>query len=597
MEIALVGIGVSPGIAIGPALAFDVRTLEIPRYAIVDTSEELARFDAARDSVRKDLERLYEQTAQELGKRHADIFQAHLMLLDDVTVRDEIVERLEQEKVNVEYLIDDLVTKYTKTLETVDDPRFRERTNDLLDVSSRILGRLLKTEFKTLEHLGRPSIVVAHDLSPSDTAKIDIANALGIVTDLGGPTSHTAILTRALEIPAVVGLKYAGVHVVPGDTLIVDGASGKVVIRPSEETLAQFTEEKKRTEEKRQALLLAERDRPSVTLDGVGIPVMANIELPVEISHSVKVNAQGVGLYRTEYLFLNRNSLPSEEEQYHAYSQVAAALNPASVTLRTLDLGGDKFASHLELAPEINPQLGWRGIRFCLERPDVFKAQLRAMLRASVHGNVQIMFPMISGIEELRGVKRMLDEVKNDLEMREIPFNKDIKIGSMIEVPSAVIVADLLAEECDFFSIGTNDLIQYSLAVDRVNEKIAHMYEPAHPAVLRMLQRTVDMATTAGIPCSICGEMAGDPLFTELLLGLGVDSLSMAPVAIPVIRAQISGIRLPLARRFAKRVLAATTVSEVRALLQQRHERRIAAEMHVARPSDSSRSESPSFWE
>lgn len=597
MEIALVGIGVSPGIAIGPALAFDVRTLEIPRYAIVDTSEELARFDAARDSVRKDLERLYEQTAQELGKRHADIFQAHLMLLDDVTVRDEIVERLEQEKVNVEYLIDDLVTKYTKTLETVDDPRFRERTNDLLDVSSRILGRLLKTEFKTLEHLGRPSIVVAHDLSPSDTAKIDIANALGIVTDLGGPTSHTAILTRALEIPAVVGLKYAGVHVVPGDTLIVDGASGKVVIRPSEETLAQFTEEKKRTEEKRQALLLAERDRPSVTLDGVGIPVMANIELPVEISHSVKVNAQGVGLYRTEYLFLNRNSLPSEEEQYHAYSQVAAALNPASVTLRTLDLGGDKFASHLELAPEINPQLGWRGIRFCLERPDVFKAQLRAMLRASVHGNVQIMFPMISGIEELRDVKRMLDEVKNDLEMREIPFNKDIKIGSMIEVPSAVIVADLLAEECNFFSIGTNDLIQYSLAVDRVNEKIAHMYEPAHPAVLRMLQRTVDMATTAGIPCSICGEMAGDPLFTELLLGLGVDSLSMAPVAIPVIRAQISGIRLPLARRFAKRVLAATTVSEVRALLQQRHERRIAAEMHVARPSDSSRSESPSFWE
>lgn len=597
MEIALVGIGVSPGVAIGPALAFDVQTLDIPKYAITDTRAELARFEAARDSVREDLKRLYEQMAQEIGVRHANIFQAHLMLVDDVTLRDEIIERLEHEKLNVEYLVDTLVGQYAKTLDMAEDPRFRERTNDLLDVSSRILRCLLKTELKSLEHLGRPSIVVAHELSPSETARIDIANALGIVTDLGGPTSHTAILARALEIPAVVGVKYAGVHVVPGDTLIVDGSSGHVVVRPSERTLAQFTEEKRRIEANRDALLLTERDRPSITLDGIEIPLLANIELPVEISHSLKVNAQGVGLYRTEYLFLNRTSLPTEEEQYAAYSQVAAALNPAPVILRTLDLGGDKFASHLRLAPELNPQLGWRAIRFCLARPDVFRAQLRAMLRASVHGNVQLMFPMISGVDEFRLVMQEVSEVKNDLDLRGIPFNPDIKIGSMIEVPSAVIVADLLAEECDFFSIGTNDLIQYSLAVDRVNEKIAHMYEPAHPAVLRMLQRTVEMAATAGIPCGICGEMAGDPVFTELLLGIGVNSLSMAPVSIPMIRAQIANIRLPLARRFAKRVLAATTVSEVRALLEQRFGRRAAAaEARSGRPADSDEGGEP-LWE
>jgi len=584
VETALRGIGVSPGIAIGPALAFDVRTLDIPKYTIEDEAAELARFDEACASVRQDLERLYEQTAQELGKRHADIFQSHLMMLDDVAMREEIVERLEGEKLNVEYLVDDLVARYTKTLETVNDPLFRERTNDLLDVGSRILGRLLNTELNSLERLGRPSVVVAHDLSPSETASIDIANALGIATDLGGPTSHTAILARALEIPAVVGLKYAGIHVVPGDLLIVDGENGYVIIRPTEETVAEFTAEKKRVEEKRQALILAEKDKPSVTMDGVAVPTLANIELPVEISHSLKVHAEGVGLYRTEYLFLNRRSLPSEDEQFRAYSQVAAAVNPAPVILRTLDLGGDKFASHLQMAAEINPQLGWRAIRFCLERPDVFKAQLRAMLRASVHGNVRIMFPMISGLEELLRVKAVLDEVRGDLDMRDVPFDKDIQVGSMIEVPSAVTVADALAEECDFFSIGTNDLIQYSLAVDRVNEKIAHMYEPAHPAILRMIQRTAEMAKSAGIPCGLCGEMAGDPMFTELLVGLGVDSLSMSAVAIPMVRATISNLRLPLARRFAKRVLAATTVSEVRSLLHERHKRHGALGWESATP-------------
>jgi len=582
VEIALRGIGVSPGIALGPALTFDTGPLEIPKYEAQDTAAEWARFTTAIESVRKDLKRVYHQTAQALGERHADIFKAHLMLLDDVGMHEEITSRLTREGFNVEYLLDDLIKRYTKVMRTVDDPRFRERTNDLLDVGNRILGKLLNAELASLEHIAAPSVVVAHDLSPSDTANIDVHNALGIATDVGGPTSHTAILARALEIPAVVGLKYVGTHVKLGDMLIVDGTTGYVYIRPDQATIQEFTAEKERTERKRQALLRAEESRPAMTLDGHAVPLLANIELPIEISTSMKAMAQGVGLYRTEYLFLNRTNLPTEEEQYQAYAQVAAALKPRPVTLRTLDLGGDKFASHLNMAEELNPQLGWRAIRFCLERPDIFKAQLRAMFRSSVHGTIQIMFPLVSGTDELLRIKAVVNEVRADLEARSIPFDTTVKIGSMIEVPSAVMIADLLAKECDFFSIGTNDLIQYSLAVDRVNEKIAHLYEPAHPAILRMLRDTVRAAKAAHIPCGICGEMAGDPLFTELLIGLGIDSLSMSAVAIPAIHAEVADTRLKAAKRFANRVLAGTTVSEVRAMIEQRYKKKGALDRYLS---------------
>ena len=582
MEIALRGIGVSPGIGIGPALAFDVHTLEIPRYKPEDKAAELARFNAAVDSARKDLKRVHQQTAKALGARHADIFKAHLMLLDDVAMREEIEGRLIKEGYNVEFLLDDLIARYSKLLKTLPDPRFRERTSDLVDVGTRILGKLMKTERASLEHIETPSIVVAHDLSPSDTANIDVENALGIAIDVGGPTSHTAILARALQIPAVVGLRYVGTHVKPGDQLIVDGTKGYVFVRPASSTIKEYSAEKDRVDRERTTLMEIEETRGSATLDGHEVPLMANIELPIEIPASLKVRTRGVGLYRTEYLFLNRANLPSEEEQYQAYAQVAAALKPKPVTLRTLDLGGDKFASHLQLAEELNPQLGWRAIRFCLERPDIFKAQLRAMLRASAHGNIQIMFPLISGLDELRRVRTVFDEVRADLERRGVSFKKDIKFGSMIEVPSAVVIADILAKECDFFSIGTNDLIQYSLAVDRVNEKIAHMYEPAHPAILRMIRHVIRAAKAAGIPVGICGEMAGDPLFTELLIGLGIDSLSMSAVAIPVVHAEIVSTRLSTAKRFASHVLAAITVNDVRALLEQRFKRKSALQKYLS---------------
>ncbi len=574
MEIALRGIGVSPGIAIGPALNFGVRTLDIPHYRVEDKERERQRFRRAIDGVRQDLQALFDRTAAGLGEPHADIFKAHLMVVDDPTLHQEFERRLEEEGLNAEFIVDDLIARYSQMLDTVDDPLFRERAQDLLDVGTRVLGKLLNTDLESLERLEHPSVIVAHDLSPSDTAKLDLKNTLGIATDVSGPTSHTAILARAFQVPAVVGLKYVGAHTLPGDTIIVDGTRGYVFIRPEEATIKKFQAEQERERARQLELIATEDARPSITLDGYEIPTMVNIELPVEVTPQLKSKAQGIGLYRTEYIFLNRSVLPTEDEQFQAYSSVAEAMKPNPVILRTLDLGGDKFASHLQLAPEINPQLGWRAIRFCLERPDIFKAQLRAMLRASVHGNVQIMFPLISGLDELLRVKEVVREVFVDLDRRGIAYNRKVRLGSMIEVPSAVAIADLLARECDFFSIGTNDLIQYSLAVDRVNEKIAHMYEPAHPAILRMIRQTARAARAARIPCGICGEMAGDPLFTELLVGLGVDSLSMSAIAIPEVRAQIAQIRMSAARRFARQVLALASVQEVREALNRRRKER-----------------------
>ncbi len=569
MEVVLRGIGVSPGIAIGPALNYRAEALEIPKYPVSDKKAELTRFEQALEGVRSVLRGLREQTAEELGERHADIFHAHLMILDDVTLREEIQSRLESEGVNVEYIIDEVITRYARLLSSVDDLHFRERARDIVDVGTRILKSLLHAERPTLEHLERPSIILAHDLTPSDTVNLDLVNTLGLATDVGGPTSHTAILARALEIPAVVSLRSIGETSSPGDMIILDGTRGRVIVRPAEATLARYAAQKQREEEERKALASGGY-KLSVTLDGYEVPILANIELPIEVAHGLSNKAQGVGLFRTEYLFLNRHSAPSEEEQYEAYAQVAEAFKPNPVTLRTLDLGGDKFAARIHFATEMNPQLGWRAIRLCLERPDIFKAQLRAMFRASIHGDVQVMFPMISGVDEFERVMEVVREVLADLERRGMAFNRDIKIGTMIEVPSAVAVADLLARRCDFFSIGTNDLIQYALAVDRINEKIAHMYEPAHPAVIRMISQTTKAAKEARIPCGICGEMAGDPLFTELLMGLGVDTLSMSAVAIPVVRAEIANSRMATARRFAKRVLSMTTTAEIKSYIHKR---------------------------
>jgi len=580
VEIVLHGEGVSPGIAIGPALTFRVTSIEVTRRTIAAPEDEIARFDRAVAEVRAELQRLHEQTAIAIGERHADIFKAHLLLLEDVTIREEVERQVRGENVNPEYAVNELIGRYAKMLAAVEDPRFRERTQDFVDVGNRILARMLGADVESLERLERPSVIVAHDVPPSDAAKLDRTNALGIATDAGGPTSHTAILARAFEIPAVVGLRSVGSHALPNDTIIVDGTKGDVIVRPTPDTLARYRSRKVREDHARAALLEAEQ-KPGVTVDGHEVPTLANIELPEEIAHSQRVGAQGIGLFRTEYLFLDRTLLPTEDEQYEAYAGAASAMAPAPVTLRTLDIGGDKVAAGLQQGHEVNPQLGWRAIRFCLERPDIFKAQLRAMLRASVHGNIQIMFPLVSGLDELRRVKDVYREVCGDLERRGVPFKKNVPVGSMIEVPSAVELAELLARECDFFSIGTNDLIQYTLAVDRGNERIAHMYEPAHPAVLRMIRRTARAARAARIPIAVCGEMAGDPVFTEVLIGFGVTSLSMSAVAIPAVRAEISQVRYSLAKRFALRAVRMGSGTEIMDTMQRRSRQRRALDEYL----------------
>lgn len=571
MEQFLQGIGVSSGIAIAPAFKFSHDRYDVPKYTITDLDAELARLDAAIEDTRKDLATIYEQTLAGLGKAHADIFRAHLMVLEDVVLRDDVAQLLKEECCNVEYILDTLSRRYVQIMETIEDQRFRERTADLLDVVDRLMRHLLVSERRTLRHIENTSVIVARDLSPSDTASMDIEKSIGLAIEVGSATSHTAILARALEIPAIVGVTGAFEAVSMGAMVILDGAAGLLILDPKPETLARYADLRERLNLRREKLLEVSETGGARTTDGVEVALGANIELPFEIEHSLKVRAQGIGLYRTEYLFINRDSLPTEDEQYEAYAEAIRALSPMTVTLRTIDIGGDKFIAHLQLLKEENPQLGWRAVRFCLARPDIFKTQLRAMFRASVHGSMRIMFPMISGLEELRQVKQVVQQVRRDLDREGIPYDPQVPIGSMIEVPSAVALADLLAAECDFFSLGTNDLIQYLLAVDRVNEKIAHLYQPAHPAVLRMIHAASSAAEAAGISCSICGEMAGDPLYTELLLGFGISSLSMAPVAIPLIRAEISKISLDDARSLAREVLQMKTSTEIKQLLAERH--------------------------
>ncbi|MCK5862177.1 MAG: phosphoenolpyruvate--protein phosphotransferase [Candidatus Hydrogenedentes bacterium] len=571
MERYLQGMGISPGIAIAPALLFFHDRYDIPSYAVSDLEAELARLDMAMQKTRKDLEIIYERAVQELGDRNAAIFHAHMMILDDVVLREELTTHLSEHQKNMEHTLDALATRYAQAMNSVDDLRFRERTADMLDVIDRVLRHLLDAERPNLRTLDQESIIVAHDLTPSDTASMDTSKALGLIIEAGSVTSHSSILARALEIPAVIGVEDASAAVTAGTMVIVDGSSGRIILDPTRETCVRYRKAQERLIERRAALLRSTKGKPACTVDGVEVMLRANIELPLEIEHSQNVNAQGIGLYRTEYLFIDRDSLPEEEEQYKAYAHVAEAIAPHPVVLRTMDIGGDKFVAHLQILKEDNPQLGWRAVRFCLARPDIFKTQLRAMLRASVHGTIEIMFPMISGIEELRKVKEVVHEVMADLDEEKIPYNSNIKIGSMIEVPSAVMLADLLAQESDFFSIGTNDLIQYLLAVDRVNEKIAHLYEPAHPAVIRMIHQAAQAARVRNIPCSICGEMAGDALYTELLLGLGITALSMAPVAIPRIREEISHIYLGEARTLARKALKMRTAAEIKELMEKRH--------------------------
>lgn len=573
------GIPVSAGVCRGKILVLDKPRQAIEKRALPEAEipAELNRFQQALIKTREQLQEVQRQLTQSLGAGQASIFDAHLLVLEDPSVIDEVVRVVQQDKVNAEFAFHQITERYIGALAKVEDEYLRERATDMRDVSSRVLNQLLGiNDHIDLAHLTEPCIIIAHDLTPSKTAQLDRKNVLGFATDIGSRTSHTAIMARSLRIPAVVGLKNASLLLTNGEYALLDGFNGNIVINPTDQTLfeyGQLVRKQVSLEEKLRDAL----NQPAVTLDNHHIFISANIEQAADTEAVRNSGAEGVGLFRTEYLFLNRDVSPTEEEQYQAYRQVAAALKPHPVVIRTLDLGGDKLLTSLGIPLEMNPFLGWRAIRYCLQQEDVFRAQLRAILRASVEGNLKIMYPMISGLDELNQANSFVAQAKQELRKEGIPFDDKIELGAMIETPSAAMIADALAKRVQFFSLGTNDLIQYTLAVDRMNEKIAHLYEPTHPAIVRLIKRTVDAAQEQKVWVSVCGEMAGDPTLTPLLIGLGVDELSAAPSVLAQLKYLIRRLKLSDAKELAAFALECESATEILA--------RSTALAHRAAPS------------
>ena len=564
-EKILRGIPVSAGVCRGKILVLDKSRHAVERRTLTDPEipAELNRFQQALVKTREQLQEVQRQLTQSLGPGQASIFDAHLLVLEDPSVIDEVVRVIQQEKVNAEDAFHRVTDRYIGALAKVEDEYLRERATDMRDVSGRVMNNLLGlNEHLDLAHLTEPCIIIAHDLTPSKTAQLDRKNVLGFATDIGSRTSHTAIMARSLRIPAIVGLKNASEVLESGEYALLDGFNGHIVVNPTDQTLfeyGQLVRKQVSLEEKLRDAL----NQHAVTLDNHRLFISANIEQAGDIESVRNSGAEGVGLFRTEYLFLNRDHPPTEEEQYQAYRQVAAALKPSPVVIRTMDLGGDKLLTSLGIPPEMNPFLGWRAIRYCLQEEDIFRAQLRAILRASVEGNLKIMYPMISGLDELNQANAFVAQSKNELRKEGIAFDDNIELGAMIETPSAAVIADAQAKRVQIFSLGTNDLIQYTLAVDRMNEKIAHLYEPTHPAIVRLIKTTVVAARTQKVWVSVCGEMAGDPTLVPLLMGLGVDELSAAPALLPQLKYLVRRLKLADAQELAKFALECESATEI----------------------------------
>ncbi|MBI4553110.1 MAG: phosphoenolpyruvate--protein phosphotransferase [Candidatus Latescibacteria bacterium] len=560
----LSGIPASPGIAIGPAFLLDRQEFRVQERDLAegDVEREVDRFQEAIVRTRDDLIVLQERIAGDVGEEIAHIFGAHLTLLDDPEMVGATIARIRRERKNAEWVFNAIMQRGIATMAAATDPYLRERTADFEDIRHRVLAHLRGEQRLPLADLTSPVIVVAHHLSPSDTAEMHRDSVLGFVTDGGGRTAHAAIVARGLAIPAVVGVDVATREIEHGSLIIVDGNDGAIYLNPDEDTLRRFEEARTKQSAVERGLTRL-KDLPAVTPDGHAVDVSANIELPSEIDGVLSSGAVGVGLYRTEFLYILRPTLPTEEEQYASYWDIAQRLAPKPVIIRTLDLGTDKVLHQLDLPHEANPALGYRGIRICLERPDLFKAQLRAILRASTMGNLRIMFPMISGLAVLRHSKQILDEARAELDGAGIPYDRSIPVGMMIEVPSAALIARDLAREVDFFSIGTNDLIQYTLAVDRSNAKIAAYYDPFNPAILRLIASVVEAGHHEGLWVGVCGEMAGDPITAFLLLGLGVDELSMSTIDIPEIKKIIRSVTFSKAQAIAQYAVTLSTSKDI----------------------------------
>jgi len=566
----LVGIPGSSGIAIGKAFLYLEKSPEISRYSIrkYQIEGELKRFKAACEEAAAEILALHERATREMGKDQADIFAAHLMMLQDEDFQDQICGRLHETQENIEWVVHDTGRQMVQTMLSSPDPLFRERAADISDISHRLLDRLVSIKRFSLTELDRDVILVVHDLLPSDVLTMNRIHVKGIAMDMGGRTSHTAILARAFNIPAVLGLSSATAEITSGDTLVLDAAAGEIFINPEKKELEKW-EKIGAKYYKKQDEFLQTRGLPAETTDGFRVSLYANIEIPEEVDTVLRFGAEGIGLYRSEFLFLTPGQAAEEERQLQAYSQVLKAMGDLPVTIRTGDLGGDKILPDYQDADsEKNPLLGWRAMRFSLSMPDFFKTQLRAILRSSVDGNARIMFPLISGIEELDAALELLEEAKAECRKKRQPFADKIQTGIMIEVPSAAITSDILAQRSDFFSIGTNDLIQYSLAVDRGNESVSYLAQPTHPAILRFLKITIDAAHKRGIKAAMCGEMAGDPGMTVLLLGLGLDEFSMAASSIPLVKRIIRGVSMSTCRELAEELLKGISFMANEALLK-----------------------------
>ena len=564
-EIRFEGAGVSPGIAHGKVHVVRDDLDDVARYRISSSqvTDEIGRFEAALIQTRMQILEMQQRIAESIGAKDAAIFDAHLLVVEDRTLIDEVLRKLETDLCNVEWVFQEVATRYAETLNKIDDPYLRERALDIQDVTKRVIRNLQGKAPKAFLALSESHILIAHNLTPSDTASINRERVLGIATDLGSRTSHTAIMARSLNIPAIVGLHDVTAKLETGQYVLVDGTNGLLIVHPKAETLTHYAEiESRRAQVATQ--LKALRETSSTTRDGRHIVLSANIELPEDVDAVTANGAEGIGLYRTEFLYLNRNTLPTEEEQYETYRKVAECVRPNPLIIRTFDLGGDKLApGTVDISDELNPFLGWRAIRFCLENIEIFKTQVRAILRASVVGNVKIMFPMISGLDELRGANAVVAECREELHRSKMEIDAKIEVGAMIEVPSAAISASVLACEVDFFSVGTNDLIRYTLAVDRVNEKIAHLYEPTHPAVLRLLKWIADAAHTNNIWVGVCGEMAGDIALVPLLLGLGMDELSASAMLVPRVKRAVQSVAISECRELVEETLKLNTASEI----------------------------------
>lgn len=562
----ITGIKASPGIAMGRAFVLDRSSLPVERKRVSPSRvpREVKRFLSALERSKKQMESIRHGLSSSISNELSTILDAHIMLLQDDSLKDDVIQIINEENVNAEWAVSEHVGRFNKLLSNIGDEYISGRAVDLDDVKSRIVRNLRggAEESCRLNEVPEGAILVAHDLKPSEVAQIDTMRISAFVTELGSRTSHAAIMARAHKIPAVVGVVGLLQSATQDVRMIVDGIDGVVIVSPTRRHLAE-SEKKKSAFDYYVNELLSAADLPAETRDGFRIAVEANIESPNDIETAVEHGATGIGLYRTEYLFMSKGRIPTQEEHFTTYRAVAEQIAPHSATIRTIDIGGEKLVDAIAMPAQRNPALGLRAIRLCLARPEMLKDQIKGILRASVYGNLKIMFPMISGIEELKKGKAIIEECKRELRRAAIPFNDDVEVGIMIEIPSAALTADVLATECDFFSIGTNDLIQYTLAIDRANEEVAYLYNPLHPGILRTIQMVIDAAHGRKVRVGVCGEMAGEPLYALMLIGMGVDELSMNAIAIPAVKKIIRSSCLSESLEIARKALNFMTAEEV----------------------------------